>query len=74
MDDAPLLVKKGSKHVDKCASCGQNIPLSNSTYVSNGEINMNLMNRTISKFRPSTKYNIKDNKKLPDINEKSSNK
>ncbi len=74
MDDAPLLVKKGSKHVDKCASCGQNIPLSTSTYVSNGEINMNLMNRTISKFRPSTKYNIKDNKKLPEINEKGSNK
>ena len=74
MDDAPLLVKKGSKHVDKCASCGQNIPLSTSTYVSNGEINMNLMNRTISKFRPSTKYNIKDNKKLPEINEKGSSK
>ena len=74
MDDAPLLVKKGSKHVDKCASCGQNIPLSSSTYVSNGEINMNLMNRTISKFRPSTKYNIKDNKKLPEINEKGSTK
>ena len=74
MDDAPLLVKKGTKHVDKCASCGQNIPLSSSTYVSNGEINMNLMNRTISKFRPSTKYNIKDNKKLPEINEKGSTK
>ncbi len=74
MDDAPLLVKKGSKHVDKCASCGQNIPLTTSTYVSNGEINMNLMNRTISKFRPSTKYNIKDNKKLPEINEKGSSK
>ena len=74
MDDAPLLVKKGTKHVDKCASCGQNIPLSTSTYVSNGEINMNLMNRTISKFRPSTKYNIKDNKKLPEINEKGSTK
>ena len=77
MDDAPLLVKKGSKHVDKCASCGQSIQVNNNTYVSNGEINMNMMNRTISKFRPSTKFNIKDKekeKKLPDINEKNSNK
>jgi hypothetical protein len=77
MDDAPLLVKKGSKHVDKCASCGQSIQVNNNTYVSNGEMNMNMMNRTISKFRPSTKFSIKDKekeKKLPDINEKNSNK
>lgn len=52
MDEAPLIVKKNMKNVEKCASCNQVLPQSNAMYYST------------DKFR-TTKYNIKD--KLPDI-------
>ena len=55
MDEAPLIVKKNMKNIEKCASCNQVLPQTNAMYYST------------DKFR-STKYNIKE--KLPDILEK----
>ena len=64
MDDQPLLLKKNAKNIDKCASCGQNLPL---PYYDQVNMNQSASLNKTSKF----KYTINNKDRLPDINEKS---
>ena len=64
MDDQPLLLKKNAKNIDKCASCGQNLPI---PYYDQVNMNQSASLNKTSKF----KYTINNKDKLPDINEKS---
>ena len=64
MDDQPLLLKKNAKNIDKCASCGQNLPL---PYYEQVNMNQSASLNKTSKF----KYTINNKDRLPDINEKS---
>ena len=68
MDDAPLLVKKGAKNIEKCASCGQGIPQANNTYYNNGS---NDLGTSMTRFKLA-KYKDKD--KLPEISKTVGNK
>jgi hypothetical protein len=63
MDDQPLLLKKNAKNIDKCASCGQNLPI---PYYDQVNMNQSASLNKTSKF----KYTINNKDKLPDINEK----
>ena len=65
MDDAPLLVKKGAKNIEKCASCGQGIPQANHYN------NTNEMGTSMTRFKLA-KYKDKD--KLPEISKTTGNK
>ena len=66
MDDAPLLVKKGAKNIEKCASCGQGIPQANNIYYGTNEMGTSMTRFKLAKY--------KDKDKLPEISKTVGNK
>ena len=65
MDDQPLLLKKNAKNMDKCASCGQNLPQPYYEQINN-------INQSVGLNKSKFKYTISGKDKLPEINEKNS--